>query len=304
MKVKFVPFLFMLLILAIWVFNPSGQAQETQNNSQNKDFRGPYLGQKPPGMTPEIFAPRIISEAGYQLHSFPAISPDGCEIYWAVIPPKIMFMKQIAGVWTKPEVAPFTEKNIQAPVFPPDGNRLYFQITRETGFGSLDIWYVERTDNGWSDPKNLGTPPNSEKMEAQPSFTSDGTMYFTGSLEGVLWDRGIYRSRLRSIDGKYSIPELLNKPINTEFIDAYPFIAPDESFLLFSSSRPDRQEEDLKLFISFRDEMGNWSEPINLSAKLGVQSSIRFGCLSPDGKYLFYMSCEKIYWVDAKIIQK
>ena len=46
-------------------------------------FKGPYLGQKPPGMAPEIFVPGIIITC-YHEHSSPAFSPD-CEIKLSII---------------------------------------------------------------------------------------------------------------------------------------------------------------------------------------------------------------------------
>ena len=46
-------------------------------------LKGPYLGQKPPGMKPKIFAPGILS-TGHHEHSSPAFSADGREVYWSV----------------------------------------------------------------------------------------------------------------------------------------------------------------------------------------------------------------------------
>jgi Tol biopolymer transport system component len=45
-------------------------------------LKGPYLGQKPPGMTPEIFAPGIVSTGLDELNS--VFSPDGDEFYFCV----------------------------------------------------------------------------------------------------------------------------------------------------------------------------------------------------------------------------
>jgi hypothetical protein len=53
-------------------------------NAQEKDLpklAGPYLGQKPPGTTPERFAPEIIPDHFFP-HSRLIISPDGKRIYW------------------------------------------------------------------------------------------------------------------------------------------------------------------------------------------------------------------------------
>ncbi len=53
--------------------------------AQQKDFpvlKGPYLGQKPPGKTPELFAPDIISVDENFEHSAAVFSPDGKEVFW------------------------------------------------------------------------------------------------------------------------------------------------------------------------------------------------------------------------------
>jgi len=55
-------------------------------NAQEKEFprlSGPYLGQKPPGMTPELFAPGIISTNMNAAKI--AISPDGKEIFFRLM---------------------------------------------------------------------------------------------------------------------------------------------------------------------------------------------------------------------------
>lgn len=213
-----------------------------------------------------------------------------------------MFMKEENGLWSDPQAAPFSRGNIQAPVFSPDGRRLYFQAVWPNGQGSLDIWYVEKTDSGWGPPQNPGPPLNTEKLESQPSLAANGNLYFTGTMDSVEMGRGIYMAKFA--ESRYEKPIALGYPINTEFIDYTPFIAPDESFLLFSSSRPSREEKDLKLYVSFRNKQGTWDIPINLSAKLALKSSARFPFLSPDGKYLFFLSEGKIYWVGSDIIRK
>ena len=157
-------------------------------------FQAEYCGQEPPGLIPELFASDIIS-GKFNLHGFPTFSPNGKEIYWPVLPPKILFMKYENNSWTNPAEASFSESNSQAPCFSPDGNKIFYQVTRNGGYGNLDIWYVEKVGIGLSHPKNIGQPINSSKLESQPSFTKEGTIYFTGELEGVLANRGIYRAR-------------------------------------------------------------------------------------------------------------
>ena len=265
-------------------------------------LKGDYLGFRKPGIQPKIFAPGVISKAGYRLHGFPAFAPDGNQIFWPVIPPKIMYMIKTQDIWSKAEPAPFSNGNMQAPFFSLDGKKLFFQAAKKGGLGSLDIWYVEKTETGWSEPKNLGKPVNSPKLESQPTFTRNGTIYFAGSMEDTGFNRGIYYSKL--IDGKYSEPVPLNFPVNTKYIDAYPFIAQDESYLLFCSSRPSMEEKDIKLFLSFRKGENLWEGPVNLNEILNIESPARYPSVSPDEKYLFFLNKGNIYWVDIKIIEQ
>jgi hypothetical protein len=105
--------------------------------AQENDFpvlKGPYLGQEPPGTTPDIFAPGIVSTDMYN-HCNIDISPDGSEIYWAMAsldtPCRIYFSETIDGVWSKPEIMSFTRsENGDCPVLSPGGNRLFFNSSR------------------------------------------------------------------------------------------------------------------------------------------------------------------------------
>ena len=60
------------------------QAAAISINARLAEFpklTGPYLGQKPPGMIPEIFAPGIISQEEF-IEFKGAFSPDGKEYYF------------------------------------------------------------------------------------------------------------------------------------------------------------------------------------------------------------------------------
>ena len=43
-------------------------------------LKGPYLGQQVPGMTPQIFAPGIVSTSGHEYA--PTFTPDGNDLYY------------------------------------------------------------------------------------------------------------------------------------------------------------------------------------------------------------------------------
>ena len=90
--------------------------------------------------------------------------------------------------------------------------------------------------------------------------------------------------------------------INSPHLDAHPFIAPDESYLIFDSNRPGGFGE-TDLYVCFRDSRGNWSEAVNLGETINSSEGIGLAMISPDGKYLFYTYRNDIYWVDANIIE-
>ena len=319
-----------VISLILFIFTITAGAQE--NTKAKSDFlviNGPYLGQKPPGMTPELFAPGIIS-TGMNDRDI-AISPDLNEIYYSVLEGPhytIVCMKRDKGRWTKQAIAPFSgQYNDCEPQFSPDGERLYFCSTRPVQGNrepkDYDIWYVERTRDGWGEPVNLGPPINTEKNEFYPSITNGGTIYFTSH------DMNICRSRC--INGKYMPPKKLGDTVNTLRGEYNAYVAPDESYLIFTSHGWDRGVGRGDLFICFRKHDGTWTKAVNLGP--GVNSLAVDMCptVSPDGKYLFFSSMRKsetfvseqvgsydellknsknpqngkmdIYWVDARIIE-
>ena len=80
-----------------------------------------YLGQKPPGETPEVFAPDIISGIS-RIHTYPAISPDGKQILWMILPPKTMEVYYEKGEWSEPHIyKPFSDRIYIRPGFDLEG---------------------------------------------------------------------------------------------------------------------------------------------------------------------------------------
>ena len=260
-------------------------------------LKGPYLGQQKPGNTPKLFAPGIISTRFHE-HSYAVFSPDGNEVYWSSLfissykykfPAGLLFMK-LKKRWSKPEYALIsTNKDSGNPCFSFDGKKLYFSSEEigEDGKRNSDIWFVKKTQNGWSKAKKIPGAVNSSRMERQGSITRNGTLYFLSYLKGVKTNYGIYRSEF--IDGKYQIPEALPEQINSKDHDWTPFISPDEDFLLWSSVR-DGGFGSGDLYICFRSEKGEWSKAINLGPKINKNNNERFPGISPDGKYLFFVT--------------
>ena len=73
------------------------------------DRTGPYLGEKPPGMTPEIFAPGLVSTGGFERDV--AITPDGREIFFGLAGPSYQYTTVVStrvvdGRWSEPKSSP------------------------------------------------------------------------------------------------------------------------------------------------------------------------------------------------------
>jgi hypothetical protein len=284
------------------------------SNRTGQSAQGPYFGQKPPGMAPEIFAPGIVSTDAHEFSS--SFTPDGKEFYFTrretgQLPTLIMVSKCVDGIWTKPESAPFNHPPQQGQMsfeamVTPDGKRLYFSSDRPLspqanpgGMPMLNIWFVEREGDRWSTPEAPGPPFNPMKTMFI-SMTNAGTIY-TGDIS-----RGMAKDQIaviRRVDGVYQSPEILGSPINDGSINNYPYISPDESSLIFT--RRAAPAAFSQLLVTFKGADEKWGEPKALDFG---QLSAGQGVLSPDGKYLFFNAGERskgdIYWVDARIIDK
>ena len=95
-------------------------------------LKGPYLGQKPPGIIPEIFAPGIISSDEREFNS--VFSPDGKEFYFTKEVHgsfKMFYLKEEKDGWTKPDlVLNSTNYHDFDMGFSIDGDQLFFCSTR------------------------------------------------------------------------------------------------------------------------------------------------------------------------------
>ncbi len=121
------------------------------------ELRGPYLGQKPPGTTPELFAPGIVS-TGYS-ERIAAFTPDGRELYFMLYgaPHGVILVMEIDdGRWTRPRVAPFSGRYNGEFTLSPDGNTVVFSSNRPLHGGGEPMdtyysWVVERQGSVWVD---------------------------------------------------------------------------------------------------------------------------------------------------------
>jgi hypothetical protein len=288
-------------------------------NTDISTFKGPYLGQKTPGLIPELFAPEIFSKTHPEWAFCTEFTPDGKEFYFSECDTardidRIMFMKREGDFWTKPELVSFSgEYNDNDQRLSPDGNTIFWRSWRplpgnDTPEERSVIWYATRADEGWSEAKPVKYG-NTYLIAGYPSITKDGILYL--SMRKDFNKKGksdIFYASFN--DGYCDTPKNLGDGINTEYTEGDLYIAPDESFLIVSCwHRPDNNGES-DLYISFRDN-GLWTELKNMGKPINTENNENCPSFSPDGKYFFYMSADLknkpyktyTYWVDAKIIE-
>lgn len=295
----------MTTILVLFIRSSFGQ--------QFTDLYGDYLGQTPPGDTPIVFARGIVSTE-LQNHGFPSFTPDGNEVFWQANrrprndsekwSAQSMIMRRIGGRWTTPAVSSYGH----TPVVSPDGKRLYFGSAGEKD----DPYFYQKQDDTWKEGKSIGIISRFPELKFvyNLSVTRNGTLYFISYREGLGTRNSYGIFRMELINGEYAKPELLPASINMPgALNWTPFIAPDESYLIFSSNREGSLDEYGDLYICFRKSDGSWTDVISLGATINSNQQERFPAISPDGKYLFFTRWtpdydEDIFWVSTKIIDK
>jgi hypothetical protein len=242
---------------------------------------------------PEMIGEGVISTPDDEFGG--ALSNDGKTIYFDVtVPPHYLYVicesHLVDGKWQKPEVLPFSGLYRDSdPVLSPDGNTLLFASDRPRNGKDSDsfyIWSSTRTGNGWSQPRALDGPVNSQGSQVFASMAKNGNLYFTSDRNRGQFD--IYRSRLA--DGKYQEAEDLGPTINGEGIFSLEaLIDPDEHYLLIGSFGRQPGLGNSDLFISYRQN-GVWTQPKNLGPIINSAAREYSPRISPDGKWFIFSS--------------
>ncbi len=294
------------IALVVLLLSTTAHAQEWPT------LKGPYLGQTPPGMKPQVFAPGVVSLDGErELNS--VFSPDG-RIF--------MFSREVDGVfkmyfsaqdeddvWSRPKLAgPSRTYPGHADVdmmFAPGGKRVYFISNRPLPGYSLDrynIWYSDLGPHGLLPPVALGPHINGPDHELYPMIVGDGSLYFSSHRSDTRgrWDS--YRAQFR--DGRFDPPVNLGPAINTEHAEGDIFVNANETILIHNASgRPDSLGRG-DLYVSFAKPGGPWSDDVHLGKVINTKENEYCPQMTPDGRYFFFTRGHQIMWVDAKVLKK
>jgi ankyrin repeat protein len=282
-------------------------------------LKGPYLGQPEPGDKAQPFALDVVTTQ-YMIHGNVVFTPDGREAYWSGTYPaagsegldyQILMMRQENAIWRAPRLAPFCRLEYQddCPFVTPDGRKIFFLSKRPLKPGGPpaekeNIWSAERMRDGWGEPRPLGDGINALSVHWQVSTDRKGNLYFGGQDPAGKTMSDIFVSRYAK--GTYLKPEKLDPAVSSDDFEHSPFISPDGSYLIFS--RASQQRVQLGLFISFKKKDGRWGESVCLNDIIGCPTATQCTYVTPDGKYLFYVSWLSSnwasYWIKTDFIEK
>lgn len=307
--------LYLALILSfmmLW-FSLIGCSQEEQKQASTAET---YLGQKVPGSTPVRFAEDILT-VDHHPHGRLIISADEAYLVWAAFtsdgPEQTILFSTFDGEKiSQPQVAPFAITNDGSPYLTSDGSRIYFTSERSAAENgpAIGVWYVDKTENGWSEPTQLDIDLDPATASMQFSVSKSGNLYFSLRKQG---ERGPTLCWSKPDNGRYSRPMPLEGEIGDTFINLDPFIAPDETYILFASFGRSDGFGIADIYVSFRQKDGTWGSAKNLGNAVNGEYFERFPSISPDGKYLFFVRSIgdnfpgddiSYYWVDANVMSQ
>lgn len=252
--------------------------------ASSQETASSYLGQTPPGLTPSLFAPGVVSTPDHR-ETEVLFLPDMTELSFT----------RLGGKYKEPTWIVMQYKDQQWVEKPIAEN----QVEQYKEKFSPSLSQIKKYDI-FKDIPIIGF-----------ATSAIGTQYF---YQLDFKDGSGHMSYSRLVNGKYQAPKKMSDAVNRGKYIAHPYIAPDESYLMWDAEKMDENTPDI--YISFRQEDGSWSEAINMGDTINTAAYEQRPKVSPDGKYLFFWRGDKKvradgstywegnpHWVDAKIIE-
>jgi len=200
----------------------------------------------------------------------------------------IFVSKNLNGHWQAPKlIKEFSTEGNDAPEsVSTDGNEMIM-------FNNADLYYSNKTVDGWSELEKFPEPINSDAWEADAMMTSDGKgLIFVSKRSGgqnyLTEDADIYIC-LKTDDG-WSEPINLGPTINTRYSDRSPFLHPDMKTLYFASTGHGGLGS-YDLFKSTRlidTSWTAWSKPENMGREINSSRDDWGYRISTDGETAYF----------------
>ena len=204
--------------------------------------------------------------------------------------------------WSKPTIASFSTDEDEGAFVNKDGSKLFFASYKPLPDGTttdemdMNIWYMDRVNEGWSEPKALSSAINKSmkennvwpaNYEAGPITDENGNLYY--------WTKGA-KSNVTNLfyapllnNGSFGKPQELFPASNNQYFDAGPTLSPNGNILFFGSDNRSEGYGGSDIYYSVKSGDG-WSTPKNLGPVVNSSQSEGPSSFSPDGKYFYFNS--------------
>ncbi|MDQ3048754.1 MAG: OmpA family protein [Bacteroidota bacterium] len=177
-----------------------------------------------------------LDRSSYFFTRWSTTNKNECAIYLS----KLMNDRWLAAEKLNDNVNLAGYKSMQ-PALSPDGGILYFSSNRPGGFGKMDLWYVNVTEEGSiaGPPVNMGPQFNTAEDEVTPFFHYyTSTLYFSSDGHPGFGGLDVFKSSYNS-DSLWSNPKNLGSPINSSKDDSYFVLERSQQHGFVSSDRKD-----------------------------------------------------------------
>ncbi len=227
---------------------------DVQYGWTNKPFLTVYIAEyqneeKTSFDKPKRFSNKIDS----RYHDGPVtFNPDCTEIYFTRVERTASSKKEVSNLkiykatYKKKKLTKFEpfeyngkDYSVAHPCVSDDGNYFFFASDMPGGQGGMDLYMCEKTENGWGEPKNLGSGTNSPGNELFP-YHKKGKLYF--SSDGLPGYGGLDIFVTEKKDN-YNAPKNLRDPLNSRY-DDFGITMTDDTHGFFSSNRDGGQGDD------------------------------------------------------------
>lgn len=201
----------------------------------------------------------------------------------------------------------------------PNGKILLMTTEMKDSYGGKDI-YVSflKSDDTWTEPKNIGSTVNTGESESTPFIAPDGqTMYFSSSGHVGYGNNDIFLTRrLDDTWLNWSVPENVGPVVNTNQWDGYFTVSAQGDYAYFSSVENSMGAEDIyrikipekvkpQTLVQVSGQVINQLSKIAIPAKILVKSRVSADTMQIDydpylGDFSFMWPTKKPFYMEIK----
>jgi len=166
-----------------------------------------------------------------------------------------------------------------------NGSRLFiYRGYKDAG----DIYESKLKEGEWVSPKELTNQLNTKYRETSMNISPDQKTFFLVSSNPKLsyGGRDIFVST-KNPQGKWNKPVNIGSTINTPYDEECVNISPDGNTLYFSS-KGHNSMGGYDVFRSDKNDLGEWSAPVNIGYPINTPDDDLFYSISSVGKYAYY----------------